>query len=385
MAVRTYVVKLQKVKGARRIIVDRFYHEANCLHEHIINTIAGGADVKEDTRLIEKLLSQYDLQLLSKFGRAISYIYKNVLSLIRYDQKKDTHCRKHKINYIYIGEYKKDFNIDYNRNRVHINNLGSFRVLGLHQIRRLGAPSLLYINRKPTGYFLHIQICASKSKITVPVENRINKIIAIDFGLNPKITLSNGIFIDFGIEGAFKELRKPYRRKRSFRDNRRRIRQRLERRREKLRNQLKDIHRKIQHYLSHYRFVVLQDDYIKGWRNLGVDDSFHMLQYLKKRLKDNLTNLRVLGRYEVTTNSCLVCGTKVYVIKKEKKVICPSCGWNLDRNLNAALVMIKKVSNDNIDEILKSTFPITAQERDELYNCLKGIKNIRITEYLEGE
>jgi len=70
-------------------------------------------------------------------------------------------------------------------------------VLGLHQIPAEAEIANAVLVRKSSGYYLHVTCYLPKDSHTSL--NSVGKDIGIDFGVSSKLTLSNGIKIDFEI------------------------------------------------------------------------------------------------------------------------------------------------------------------------------------------
>jgi putative transposase len=98
------------------------------------------------------------------------------------------------VNSIPLKQYGVTFTLDRDKNRVRIQKLGSFRVLGLRQIPPDGEIGNALLVRKPSGYYLHVTCHLPKESAS---REPIGEAIAIDFGVYAKLTLSNGIKLDF--------------------------------------------------------------------------------------------------------------------------------------------------------------------------------------------
>jgi len=60
------------------------------------------------------------------------------------------------------------YNLDFAGNRVRIQKLGKFRVLGLHQIPADAEIANAVLLRKPSGYYLHVTCYLPKDSRTSP-------------------------------------------------------------------------------------------------------------------------------------------------------------------------------------------------------------------------
>ncbi|RTI13562.1 hypothetical protein, partial [Thermus scotoductus] len=89
---------------------------------------------------------------------------------------------------------------------------GNFRVLGLHQIPRGVEIAGAVLVRKPSGYYLHVTCYLAKGDSPKPIAGQPHvtgprartlrdylEAVGLDFGIGSKLTLSNGIKIDFEV------------------------------------------------------------------------------------------------------------------------------------------------------------------------------------------
>jgi len=169
--------------------------------------------------------------------------------------------------------------------------------------------------------------------------------IGIDFGVANKLTLSNGITVDFEIEESkrLKRLQKDLARKKKGSKNRIKTQKKIQKEYENLANKKKDIHNKLLALLKHYEIVVFQDDSIKSWHKgwFGSQIQYSGIGMLKARLRDNLATILV-DRFEATTQECHVCGYKQKLELSNRTYRCPVCGNTINRDLNSAINMLKK-------------------------------------------
>jgi putative transposase len=94
--------------------------------------------------------------------------------------------------------------------------------------------------------------------------------------------------------------------------------------------------------LKIYRKVVMQDDCVKGWSALfGRQVHSSGIGGLRSRLRTSLEAPIIMGRFEPTTQECFACG-KGHELSLSERVIECECGWESDRDVNAALVILRK-------------------------------------------
>ncbi|WP_153185511.1 transposase, partial [Thermus scotoductus] len=162
-----------------------------------------------------------------------------------------------------LKQYGVTYSLDFARNRARIQKLGDFRVLGLHQIPRGVEIAGAVLVRKPSGYYLHVTCYLAKGDSPEPIAEA----VGIDFGIESKLTLSNGIKIDFEVHETPRLKRLQRRLARAKRGSKRRgkIRFLLRREYEKLNNRRKDAENKVLAFLKLYGKVVFQDDLLASW------------------------------------------------------------------------------------------------------------------------
>lgn len=106
---------------------------------------------------------------------------------------------KHKkfVNSIPLKQYGVTYKLDPARNRIRIQRLGEFRVLGLHQIPSEAEIANAVLVRKPSGYYIHVTCYLPDDYFERSSSN--DDMVAVDGGIRKKLTLSNGAQIDFEV------------------------------------------------------------------------------------------------------------------------------------------------------------------------------------------
>lgn len=245
------------------------------------------------------------------------------------------------VNSIPLKQYGVTYSLDFARNKVRIQRLGKFRVLGLHQIPPDADIANAVLVRKPSGYYLHVTCYLPREHFS---REPVGKSIGVDFGVDSKLTLSNGIKIDFEVRETprLKRLQRSLARKQKGSRNRTKVRLLLRREYERLNNRRRDAQNKILAFLRLYETVAFQDDCVKRWAALfGRQVHSSGIGGLKSRLRHSLEAPVVVERFEPTTQECFACG-KRHELSLSDRVIRCDCGWICDRDLNAALVTLKK-------------------------------------------
>ncbi|MDI3531527.1 MAG: putative transposase [Candidatus Atribacteria bacterium] len=166
------------------------------------------------------------------------------------------------------------------------------------------------------------------------------------------MTLSNGIKINFGVHETqrLKQLQRKLAQTRKDSRNRERARFLLSKEYEKLHNRRKDAQNKVLAFLKRYRKVVYQNDCVEGWAALfGKQVHASGIGGLKSRLRTSLETSVAVRMMETTTNECFACGKKQNLSLLDRMMVC-DCGWKCDRDINAALVILRKGLSLSLDQ-----------------------------------
>lgn len=260
------------------------------------------------------------------------------------------------VHSIPLKQYGVTYSLDFARNRARIQKLGNFRVLGLHQIPKGAEIAGSVLVRKPSGYYLHVTCYLPKGDSPKPIAGQPRRgyleAVGLDFGIGSKLTLSNGIKMDFEVHETprLKQLQRKLARTKRGSKRREKIRFLLRREYEKLNNRRKDAENKVLAFLKIraapvtklYEKVVFQDDLLASWARLfGRQVHSPRIGGLKLRLRNSLKTPIPVGRFEPPTKECYACG-KRHELSLSQRVIACSCGWECDRDVNAALVILRK-------------------------------------------
>jgi len=346
-----YELKVQNLTNKKEELLKRAFLEAKWLYNWLVldterlNVPANKVKVVEvkagevfEQRELVVLGSQIKQEIADRLKdnlRALAKLKEN-------SRKVGALKPKRFVNSIPLKQYGVTYSLDLTRNRARIQKLGKFRVLGLHQIPADAEIANAVLVRKPSGYYLHVTCYLSKDSCTSrkPTDGD----IGIDFGINSKLTLSNAIKIDFEIHetARLKRLQKKLAGTQKGSKNREKIRFLLRREHEKLNNRRKDAQNKVLAFLKCYRTVVFQDDCVKGWSTLfGKQVHSSGIGGLKSRLRNSLETPVPIKKAEPTTGECFACGKRHELSLSDRAISC-DCGWKRDRDVNAALVILRK-------------------------------------------
>ncbi|HBT39778.1 MAG TPA: transposase, partial [Pseudothermotoga sp.] len=105
---------------------------------------------------------------------------------------------------------------------------------------------------------------------------------------------------------------------------------------------------------------------------------------LKARLRNSLATPIPVGRFEPTTQECFICGKKHRLSLSDRVIQC-ECGWRQDRDLNAALVILKKGLGLSPNQAVGLDRPeLTPLERKASARILGSNPYIRVSFLIEG-
>ena len=232
---------------------------------------------------------------------------------------------------------------------------GNFRVHGLEQFA--DNPNAEVANakliKKPDGYYINWTVFIAKNKL--PVIQRKDEVIGIDFGCSTSFTFSDGHKEDFKLKEpeCLKKLQKSLARKRKTETGKKHsnqyksVQKKLERAYQHLTNTKNDKANKLCHKLMSYKQVVIQDENLRGWQKGGHGKSVQhsILGRVKAKLK-TMDNVHVLSRFAPTTKLCFHCGEVHNEIKVWDRVFRCDCGVCMDRDIHAAQCMVWMFENN---------------------------------------
>jgi putative transposase len=346
-----YQLKIQNLSKVREEKLNRVFLEAKWLYNWFVADIRRAniptKEIKEVEVKVGDKLEKREIKCLgSQLKQAVQERVKNNLRVLKGLKERGYKVGRLKfkkvVSSINLKQYKVSFDIDFEGNKVRIQGLGWFRVLGLHQVPRDCEIANAQLIKKPSGYYVYLTCYVKKEHFE---RDKVRDAVGIDFGVANKLTLSNGLSIDFKVKEnkRLKRLQKELARKKKGSKNRKKALKKLQREYERLTNIRRDIHNKLLALFRHYGVVVYQDDDIKVWheRWFGSQVQHAGIGRLKARLRNNLATIPV-GRFETTTQECYVCGWKQKLSLFKRVYHCPVCGNTVDRDLNSAINILKK-------------------------------------------
>ena len=356
---KVYQVKLQNLSSSDIKKLDRLFLEAKWLYNYIIADIENRLD-NNAWKLKEVIIKTPDgfesreiKTLGSQIRQGIVNRIKNNLKALKKAKEKGYKVGKldfkTEIRSIPLTQYGITYKINGDKNRIKIQGIKKkFRVLGLHQIPEEAEFANAHLIKKPSGYYLYIT-CYLPKELNKP-KQRISKPIGIDFGIKNQLTLSNGLAISWSFPETkrLKRLQRILARKKRGSKNYFKIRHKLRKEWEYITNVRKDIQNKIYALLKCYNLVAIQNENIKGWHSglFGKQVQSTGIGGITSRLKNSLETLILVDRYETTSKICSNCGYEQQIKLSDRVFKCGNCGCVIDRDLNAAINILKKATKE---------------------------------------
>lgn len=218
-----------------------------------------------------------------------------------------------------------------------------FKVNGMNQfinITNIEFANARILNRAD-GYYIQL-VCY------IPKENKIknekiNKILGIDFGCSTSFTTSEGEKINTSIQESerLKRLQKKFARQTKGSKNWYRTLELIRKEYQKQTNKKDDISNKIVHKFSQYETIVIQDEQLKNWHknHHGKSIQHSVLGRVKSKLKQ-LDNVVILNKTVPTTKLCTNCGIYHDELKVWDRIFKCDCGVKIDRDIHASQNMV---------------------------------------------
>jgi putative transposase len=389
-----YQLKIQNLSRAKEEKLNRVFLEAKWLYNWFVADInrvnISTKEIKEVEIRVGDGFEKREIKCLgSQLKQAVQERVKDNLRVLKILEKKGYKVGRLKfkkmVSSINLKQYKISFDVDFERNKVRIQRLGWFRVLGLHQVPRDCEIANAQLIKKPSGYFVHLTCYVKKEYFE---KDKVRDAVGIDFGVTNKLTLSNSLLIDFEVKESkrLKKLQRELARKKKGSKNREKVLRKLQREYERLTNIRRDIHNKLLALFRHYGVVVYQDDNIKAWHEgwFGSQIQHAGIGMLKAKLRNNLATIPV-KRFEATTQECCVCGWKQKLSLSARIYHCPVCGETMNRDLNSAINILKKGLDLSPNQVVGADHPeLTPVERVLVTKILGSNPYIKVTVLVEA-
>lgn len=346
-----YELKINTSKLPKRDVqkLKMFFIECKWLYNYLLNldTKEWGT-VKRDIYSFDKNKNKVEraLTIPAKMIQDVRNILKQNLKSLSNKKKKGKHRVgklkfKSEYNSIELSQYGITHKIV--GNKIKVEGLKKYlTIFGMEQIKPEYEIANAKLVQKPSGYYIKLT-CFENLKY-----NRINKPIkevGLDFGIKTHITTSDNEKFDITIEESerLKGLQRKLARQIKGSNNRYKTVQKIRREYEKQSNRKKDKCNKLVNYLcTNYSTVYMQDEMIAGWHKglFGKQVQHSCLGLLKAKLKGQ-NNVKLIDKSYPTTKLCYNCGTlHKNITLSDREFICPSCGFQEERDLKAAKTIL---------------------------------------------
>jgi putative transposase len=196
-------------------------------------------------------------------------------------------------------------------------------------------------------------ICEIKDDVNNSIETRTGKIVGFDFGLKTYLKASDGNDIEsplFFKEGQvkIKKLNRSLSHKKRGSNHRKNARYKLAKQHIKIANQRKDFQFKLANKLCEtYDTICLEDLNIKAMQMIWgrkISDLSHssfvnILKHIAMKYKITIFQI---PRFYASSKTCSECGHIIEELSlKLRSWVCPNCNTNHDRDLNAAINILR--------------------------------------------
>ena len=211
------------------------------------------------------------------------------------------------------------------------------KVNGIEQIPKDSDIANANLIHKNNNYYIQITTFQKKEEFKPK-----NRSVGIDFGIKNQLTLSNGVAIKYSIPltNRIKRIAHNLSRKELHSKNWNKERVKLNKEYDKLNNIKHDIKNKVvSHLKNKYRTICYQDESIKEWQRIyGKNILYTSIGGIIRDLKTKSHTPIEVDKFYPSTKTCSCC----LDIKKKNKLSmriykCKTCGYVIDRDLNAAI------------------------------------------------
>jgi putative transposase len=200
---------------------------------------------------------------------------------------------------------------------------------------------------------LYIYFVCELEDIDNSIETRSGEIVGFDFGLKTYLKASNGKDIESPLffkenQTKIKKLNRGLSRKKKGSNHRKEARYKLAKQHIKIANQRKDFQFKLANQLCEtYGVICLEDLNIKAMQMMWgrkISDLSHssFVNILKHIATKYNTTIFQIPRFYASSKTCSECGHVIEELPlKVRSWVCPNCSTNHDRDLNAAINILR--------------------------------------------
>lgn len=356
---RVYEIKIQKnaLSSKQKEQLKMIFIEAKWLYNDILNysnaseenrpsnyKIGNIVKVKQkDGTFIERELKNIGSQMKQSVQKQICSQIKGLSVLKKHNHKVGRLKFLSDFTSIDLKQYGSTYKI-YNDHKMKVQGIhGKIRVNGIRQIGDNVEFANAKLVKRNNDYYIMITTFTDNA-FKKRYSN--NKDIGIDMGCSTALTFSDGRKVDVIIEETerLKHLQQAMFKKKKGSNNRRKTIQKLNKEYQKLSNLKNDITNKIVAELGqNYRYIVIQDEQLHNWHKGGHGKAIQhsVLGRIKSKLKTK-SNCIVISKWLPSSKLCFHCGQKNTELKLWDRIfICPECGCATDRDVHAALNILK--------------------------------------------
>ena len=240
--------------------------------------------------------------------------------------------------------------------RLYLSKIGFFTLI-LHRVFPESQVSQVCVKLNPSGR-IHVIFLVEEPEAKVQSSKEPKKAVSVDLGIARLATLSDGRFLGNPkpLERSLERIRTIQRtlsRKRFLSKNWLKAKIRLAKQHEHVKDFRRDLFFKLGVLLSQeYDVLVLEDLNVQGLIQKGVtkkrrlrlhDSSFSEIRrILEWEFVKRGKNVLAVSAYN-TSRECFLCGRINQNLGLEDRIFhCPHCGFTIDRDLNASLVLLKR-------------------------------------------
>jgi putative transposase len=229
-----------------------------------------------------------------------------------------------------------------------LSKIGGVRVVQHRPVE--GQVKTLTVTRSRAGKWYAVFACEVEAK---PIRNRLPA-VGVDLGLNSLVALSDGTLIEAprsyrNAESRLRRVQRSLSRKRRGSRNRKKARRRVASVCEKVANQRRDYaYKTARSIVNRYERVYVEDLKITNMvkdRRLGksvYDAGWGMLRNALTYMAERSEGVTVFVNPRNTSQLCSRCGAYVEKDLSVRVHRCPKCGLTIDRDVNAALNVLKR-------------------------------------------
>jgi putative transposase len=305
---------------------------------------------REQDTLLGGLYSQVGQDVLRRLDRAFKSFFAQRARYPRFKKFGQSG------SFIYPQAYNGSVRPDEVRMRLYLSKIGNVKAVFHRSLPKDSRLKTCTVVREPDGRWFASLVFDE----TVPLQNLDDDVttihktpIGIDLGLLSLITTSDGETVEHPrflrkAETRLKHLQRTLSRKKKGSKNRFKARQRVASQHAKVRRQRLDFHKLSTRLIREHGFVAFEDLRVRNMvRNPRLAKSIHDAAWSQlvalteyRALRTGSRAVRVPAAY--SSQECFYCGTLNKVALDVRKFVCVGCGRTLERDPNAARVVLKR-------------------------------------------